>query len=138
MRKNISSDSNKLLTGKLRDGMTIAAGGFGLCGIPENLIRAIAESGIKGLTIVGNNMGTDDKGMGLLLKNNQVSKVVASFVGDNKEFERQVLEGLLELELCPQGTLAEKLRAGGAGIPCLLYTSPSPRDLRASRMPSSA
>ena len=117
MKKNISSDSNKLLAEKLRDGMTIAAGGFGLCGIPENLIKTIAESGVKDLTIIGNNMGTDDKGMGLLLKNNQVSKVVASFVGDNKEFERQVIEGRLELELCPQGTLAETLRAGGAGIP---------------------
>ena len=103
MKKNISSDSNRLLADKLKDGMTIAAGGFGLCGIPENLIRTIAESGIKDLTIIGNNMGTDDKGMGLLLKNNQVSKVVASFVGDNKEFERQVIEGLLELELCPKG-----------------------------------
>ena len=103
MKKNISSDSNRLLADKLKDGMTIAAGGFGLCGIPENLIRTIAESGIKDLTIIGNNMGTDDKGMGLLLKNNQVAKVVASFVGDNKEFERQVIEGLLELELCPQG-----------------------------------
>ena len=121
MDKQISSNGRFLLEAYLKDGMTIAAGGFGLCGIPENLIKAIADSGIKNLTIIGNNMGTDEKGMGLLLKNNQVSKVIASFVGDNKEFERQVLAGALELELCPQGTLAEKLRAGGAGIPAF-YT----------------
>ena len=97
--------------------MTIAAGGFGLCGIPENLIEALVDSGVKGLTIVGNNAGVDDFGMGLLLKTRQVKKVIASYVGENKEFERQVLAGELELELTPQGTLAEKLRAGGAGIP---------------------
>jgi 3-oxoacid CoA-transferase len=95
----------------------IAAGGFGLCGIPENLIQALVDSGVKGLTIVGNNAGVDDFGMGLLLKTRQVAKVIASYVGENKEFERQVLAGELELELTPQGTLAEKLRAGGAGIP---------------------
>ena len=101
----------------LRDGMTIAAGGFGLCGIPEHLIQAIVDSGAKNLTIVGNNAGVDDFGMGLLLKTRQVKKVIASYVGENKEFERQVLAGELELELTPQGTLAERLRAGGAGIP---------------------
>src|SRR5467141_396717 len=105
------------LKGLLRDDMTIAAGGFGLCGIPENFIQALVSSGVKGLTIVGNNAGVDDFGMGLLLKSRQVKKVIASYVGENKEFERQVLAGELDLQLTPQGTLAEKLRAGGAGIP---------------------
>lgn len=109
------------LAGLLHDGMTIAAGGFGLCGIPENLIAALLESGTRDLTIVGNNAGVDDFGMGLLLKKRQVRKVIASYVGENKEFERQVLAGELELELVPQGTLAERLRAGGAGIPAF-YT----------------
>jgi 3-oxoacid CoA-transferase len=110
-------DAKSALQGLLHDDMTIAAGGFGLCGIPENLIEALVQSGAKGLTIVGNNAGVDDFGMGLLLKTRQVKKVIASYVGENKEFERQVLAGELELELTPQGTLAEKLRAGGAGIP---------------------
>ncbi len=105
------------LDGLLFDNMTIAAGGFGLCGIPENLIGALRDSGVKGLTIVGNNAGVDGFGMGVLLTTRQVKKVVASYVGENKEFERQVLAGELELELVPQGTLAERLRAGGAGIP---------------------
>ena len=105
------------LEGLARDNITIAAGGFGLCGIPENLIQALVESGAKGLTIIGNNAGVDDFGMGLLLKTRQVAKVIASYVGENKEFERQVLAGELDLQLTPQGTLAEKLRAGGAGIP---------------------
>src|SRR5437879_12536273 len=105
------------LKGLLRDNMTTPAGGFGLCGIPENFIQALVASGVKGLTIVGNNAGVDDFGMGLLLKTRQVKKVIASYVGENKEFERQVLAGELELSLTPQGTLAEKLRAGGAGIP---------------------
>ena len=107
----------KALDGLLVDGMTIAAGGFGLCGIPENLIGALLEAGTKDLTIVGNNAGVDDFGMGPLLKTHQVKRVYASYVGENKEFERQVLAGELELHLTPQGTLAEKLRAGGAGIP---------------------
>ncbi len=107
--------------GLLADNITIAAGGFGLCGIPENLIQALVDSGVQGLTIVGNNAGVDDFGMGLLLKTHQVKKVIASYVGENKEFERQVLAGELELQLTPQGTLAEKLRAGGAGIPAF-YT----------------
>ena len=107
----------KALDGLLVDGMTIAAGGFGLCGIPENLIGALLEAGTKDLTIVGNNAGVDDFGMGPLLKTHQVKCVYASYVGENKEFERQVLAGELELHLTPQGTLAEKLRAGGAGIP---------------------
>jgi 3-oxoacid CoA-transferase len=105
------------LAGLLHDNMTLAAGGFGLCGIPENLILALRDSGVKGITIVGNNAGVDDFGMGLLLKTRQIKKVMASYVGENKEFERQVLAGELELELIPQGTLAERLRAGGAGIP---------------------
>ncbi len=105
------------LNGLLHDNMTIAAGGFGLCGIPENLIAALRDSGVKGLTIVGNNAGVDGFGMGVLLTTRQVKKVLASYVGENKEFERQVLSGELELELIPQGTLAERLRAGGAGIP---------------------
>src|SRR5258705_427734 len=110
-------DAKSALAGLLRDDITIAAGGFGLCGIPENLIGALVDSGVKGLTIVGNNAGVDDFGMGLLLKTRQVRKVIASYVGENKEFERQVLAGELDLQLTPQGTLAEKLRAGGAGIP---------------------
>src|SRR5437016_9818338 len=110
-------DATAALAGLLHDDMTIAAGGFGLCGIPENLIAALHDSGVKGLTIVGNNAGVDGFGMGVLLTTRQVKKVMASYVGENKEFERQVLAGELELELVPQGTLAERLRAGGAGIP---------------------
>ena len=113
----IYDNAQSALSGLLRDNLTIAAGGFGLCGIPENLIEALQTSGVKGLTIVGNNAGVDDFGMGLLLKNRQVRKVVASYVGENREFERQVLAGEIEIELVPQGTLAERLRAGGAGIP---------------------
>ena len=119
--KKIYPDAAAALKGLLRDNMTIAAGGFGLCGIPENFIQALVSSGVKGLTIVGNNAGVDDFGMGLLLKSRQVKKVIASYVGENKEFERQVLAGELDLQLTPQGTLAEKLRAGGAGIPAF-YT----------------
>jgi 3-oxoacid CoA-transferase len=115
--KKVYPSAAAALDGLLHDGITIAAGGFGLCGIPENLIQALVDSGKKELTIVGNNAGVDDFGMGLLLKTRQVKKVIASYVGENKEFERQVLAGELELALTPQGTLAEKLRAGGAGIP---------------------
>jgi 3-oxoacid CoA-transferase len=113
----VYANAKSALEGLLHDNMTIAAGGFGLCGIPENLIAAVHDSGVKGLTIVGNNAGVDDFGMGILLPARQVKKVMASYVGENKEFERQVLAGELELELIPQGTLAERLRAGGAGIP---------------------
>src|SRR3954452_7546091 len=113
----VYADTKSALDGLLHDNMTVAAGGFGLCGIPENLIAALHESGVKGLTIVGNNAGVDGFGMGVLLPARQVKKVMASYVGENKEFERQVLAGELELELIPQGTLAERLRAGGAGIP---------------------
>jgi len=115
--KKVYPDAAAALKGLLRDNMSIAAGGFGLCGIPENCIAALRDSAVKGLTIVGNNAGVDDFGMGLLLKTRQVKKVIASYVGENKEFERQVLAGELDLQLTPQGTLAEKLRAGGAGIP---------------------
>jgi 3-oxoacid CoA-transferase len=115
--KKVYDSAAEALDGLLFDDMTLAAGGFGLCGIPENLIQALKDAGTKGLTIVGNNAGVDDFGMGPLLKTRQVKKVIASYVGENKEFERQVLAGELELELTPQGTLAERLRAGGAGIP---------------------
>ena len=104
------------LTG-LSDGMTLAVGGFGLCGIPENLIGQVREMGVKGLTVVSNNCGVDGFGLGVLLDNRQVRKVIASYVGENAEFERQLLAGDIEVTLTPQGTLAEKLRAGGAGIP---------------------
>jgi 3-oxoacid CoA-transferase subunit A len=99
------------------DGATVLAGGFGLCGIPENCIRALRELGTKGLVVVSNNCGIDDFGLGILLRNRQIAKMVSSYVGENKEFERQYLSGELEVELTPQGTLAERLRAGGAGIP---------------------
>jgi 3-oxoacid CoA-transferase subunit A len=104
------------LEGIVRDGMTVAVGGFGLCGIPEQLIVALRDSGAKGLTCVSNNAGVDDWGLGLLLKTRQVRKMVSSYVGENAEFERQYMSGELELEFTPQGTLAERMRAGGAGI----------------------
>ena len=106
---------------QIKDGSTIMVGGFGLCGIPENLILALAESGVKDLTVISNNCGIDDWGLGLLLQNKQISKMIGSYVGENKEFERQALSGELAVELVPQGTLAEKIRAGGAGIPAF-YT----------------
>jgi len=99
------------------DGITLLAGGFGLCGIPELSIAALVERGVKGLTVVSNNCGVDDFGLGLLLRKKQIDKMMSSYVGENKEFERQYLSGELEVELVPQGTLAERLRAGGAGIP---------------------
>ena len=99
------------------DGMTLVVGGFGLCGIPENLIDALVKSGAKGLTCVSNNAGVDDWGLGLLLQTRQIRKMVSSYVGENAEFERQYLSGELEVEFVPQGTLAERMRAGGAGIP---------------------
>jgi len=116
MRK-LFSDANAALEGLLFDGMTIAAGGFGLCGIPERLIDAIQASGVKGLTVASNNAGIDGEGLGKLLRSRQIAKMISSYVGENKEFERQYLAGELEVEFCPQGTLAERLRAGGAGIP---------------------
>lgn len=105
------------LEGVLRDNMLIAAGGFGLCGIPERLIDAIVESGVKGLAVASNNAGIDGEGLGKLLRTRQIRKMISSYVGENKEFERQYLAGELEVEFCPQGTLAERMRAGGAGIP---------------------
>ncbi|MFZ3588540.1 CoA transferase subunit A [Bacillus sp. DJP31] len=106
---------------EIKDGATIMVGGFGLCGIPENLILALVESKVKDLTVISNNCGVDDWGLGLLLRNKQIKKMIGSYVGENKEFERQVLSGEVEVELVPQGTLAEKIRAGGAGIPAF-YT----------------
>lgn len=110
-------DAAAALDGLLHDGMTIVAGGFGLCGIPEQLIAAVAASGVKDLTVISNNAGVDGFGLGVLLNNRQVRKMISSYVGENKEFERQFLSGELELEFSPQGTLAERIRAGGAGIP---------------------
>jgi 3-oxoacid CoA-transferase subunit A len=110
-------DAAAALDGLLADGMLIAAGGFGLCGIPERLIEAIEASGVKDLTFASNNAGIDNEGIGKLLRTRQVSKMIASYVGENKEFERQYLAGELAVEFCPQGTLAERMRAGGAGIP---------------------
>jgi len=101
----------------IADGSTLVVGGFGLCGIPENLINALVKSGVKGLTCVSNNAGVDDWGLGLLLQTKQIRKMVSSYVGENAEFERQFLSNELEVEFCPQGTLAERMRAGGAGIP---------------------
>lgn len=109
------------LHGVLRDGMMLAVGGFGLCGIPTELIRAVRDSGVRDLTVVSNNMGVDGKGLGILLEAGQVRKVIASYVGENKLFAEQFLAGILEVEFSPQGTLAERLRAGGAGIPAF-YT----------------
>lgn len=105
------------LDGLLKDGMFIASGGFGLCGIPERLLQAIQDSGVKSLTFASNNAGIDNEGIGKLLRTMQVAKMISSYVGENKEFERQYLAGELEVEFCPQGTLAERMRAGGAGIP---------------------
>ncbi len=105
----------------IHDGAVLMVGGFGLCGIPENLILALVEKGVKDLTVISNNCGVDEWGLGLLLKNKQIKKMIGSYVGENKEFERQVLSGEIEVELLPQGTLAEKIRAGGAGIPAF-YT----------------
>ena len=115
--QKIYPNAEAALDGLLFDGMTIAAGGFGLCGIPERLIDAIRRSGVKDLTIASNNAGIDNEGLGKLLRTRQVRKMISSYVGENKEFERQYLAGELEVEFCPQGTLAERMRAGGAGIP---------------------
>ncbi len=115
--QKIYPSARDALEGLLFDGMTIAAGGFGLCGIPERLIDAIQTAGVKDLTIASNNAGIDNEGLGKLLRTRQVKKMISSYVGENKEFERQFLAGELEVEFCPQGTLAERMRAGGAGIP---------------------
>jgi 3-oxoacid CoA-transferase subunit A len=114
-------DATTALAGVVKDGQTIAVGGFGLCGIPEALIEALRDSGVKNLTAISNNAGVDGFGLGQLLETRQIRKMISSYVGENKEFERQYLSGELELEFAPQGTLAERLRAGGAGIPAF-YT----------------
>ena len=115
--KKLYPSAAAALEGVLRDDMLIAAGGFGLCGIPERLIDAIVDSGVKGLAVASNNAGIDGEGLGKLLRTRQIRKMISSYVGENKEFERQYLAGELEVEFCPQGTLAERMRAGGAGIP---------------------
>lgn len=115
--KKLYPDASAALDGLLRDGMLIASGGFGLCGVPERLLAAIRDSGVKDLTFASNNAGIDGEGIGMLLRTRQVRKMISSYVGENKEFERQYLSGELEVEFCPQGTLAERMRAGGAGIP---------------------
>jgi 3-oxoacid CoA-transferase subunit A len=116
MARKVFPDAKAALDGLLFDGMTVMSGGFGLCGIPENLILALRDSGVKGITVISNNAGVDDFGLGLLLQTRQIAKMISSYVGENKEFERQYLSGELQLEFNPQGTLAERIRAGGAGI----------------------
>ncbi|WP_407352663.1 CoA transferase subunit A [Luteimonas sp. R10] len=116
-KNKLYPDAAAALDGLVADGQTLAVGGFGLCGIPEALISALRDSGVKGLTVISNNAGVDGFGLGLLLETRQIRKMISSYVGENKEFERQFLAGELELEFNPQGTLAERLRAGGAGIP---------------------
>ncbi len=116
MKKVVKSAADALERAGIKDGATVVLGGFGLCGIPENLILALRETGVKDLTCVSNNAGVDDWGLGLLLKTRQIRKMISSYVGENQTFERQYLDGELEVELVPQGTLAERIRAGGAGI----------------------
>ena len=117
MSKKLYPDAAAALDGLLRDGLLITCGGFGLCGVPERLLDAVRDSGVKDLTFASNNAGIDNEGIGKLLRTRQVKKMISSYVGENKEFERQYLSGELEVEFCPQGTLAERMRAGGAGIP---------------------
>lgn len=117
MAKKLFPDAKSALDGILKNDMLIASGGFGLCGLPERLLDAVRDSGVTGLTFVSNNAGIDNEGIGKLLRTKQVRKMISSYVGENKEFERQYLAGELEVEFCPQGTLAERMRAGGAGIP---------------------
>src|SRR3954467_10036676 len=119
--KKVYADAKSALQGLLFDDMTIMAGGFGLCGIPETLIEAIRDSGVKGLTVISNNAGIDNVGLGVLLETRQIKKMISSYVGENKTFAKQFLAGKLEIEFNPQGTLAERCRAGGAGIPAF-YT----------------
>src|SRR5574338_744859 len=121
--KKVYPDAAAALAGIVKDGQTIAVGGFGLCGIPEALIAALRDTGVKNLTAISNNAGVDGFGLGQLLATRQVRKMIASYVGENKEFERQFLAGELELEFNPQGTLAERLRAGGAGIPAFFIAT---------------
>ncbi len=115
--QKVYANAEQALSGLLKDNMTIMSGGFGLCGIPENCIAELKKSGIKGLTIISNNCGVDEFGLGILLKDRQIAKMVSSYVGENKTFETQYLNGELAIEFNPQGTLAERIRAGGAGIP---------------------
>ncbi len=117
MAKKLFPDAASALDGLLKNDILIASGGFGLCGLPERLLDAVRDSGVNGLTFVSNNAGIDNEGIGKLLRTRQVRKMISSYVGENKEFERQYLGGELEVEFCPQGTLAERMRAGGAGIP---------------------
>jgi 3-oxoacid CoA-transferase subunit A len=117
MAKKLFPDAASALDGLLKNDILIASGGFGLCGLPERLLDAVRDSGVTGLTFVSNNAGIDNEGIGKLLHTKQVKKMISSYVGENKEFERQYLAGELEVEFCPQGTLAERMRAGGAGIP---------------------
>ncbi len=117
MRSKIFPDAHAALVGLTFDGMTVAAGGFGLCGVPEHLVKALRDSGVKNLTVIGNNVGCDEHGMWLVLANQQIRKVIASYVGENRMLESQYMKGEIEIEFNPQGTLAERLRAGGAGIP---------------------
>ncbi|MFO1260541.1 MAG: CoA transferase subunit A [Sphingomonadaceae bacterium] len=117
MSKKLYPDAKTALDGLLKNDLLIASGGFGLCGVPERLLDAVRDSGVTGLTFCSNNAGIDNEGIGKLLRTKQVKKMMASYVGENKEFERQYLSGELEVEFCPQGTLAERMRAGGAGIP---------------------
>jgi 3-oxoacid CoA-transferase subunit A len=116
MTKRVKDAAEALARARVKDGATILAGGFGLCGIPENTIAALKSLGVKDLTVVSNNAGVDDFGLGLLLQTRQIKKMVSSYVGENATFERQFLDGTLEVEFCPQGTLAERIRAGGAGL----------------------
>ena len=130
--KPIYSSANEAVAG-IQDGMTLMVGGFGLVGIPEQLILALVEKGVKDLTVISNNCGVDEWGLGLLLKNKQIKKMIGSYVGENKEFERQVLSGEIEVELTPQGTLAEKIRAGGAGIPAFFTPAVLVQSLRKAK-----
>jgi 3-oxoacid CoA-transferase A subunit len=116
MKSKVYASAQAALDGVVRDGQTLMCGGFGLCGIPENLILALCESGVRSLTVVSNNAGVDQFGLGKLLKTRQISKMISSYVGENKEFERQVINNEIDIELVPQGTFAERIRAGGAGI----------------------
>src|SRR5712691_5635790 len=127
--KKVYADAKAALAGVLKDGMLIMAGGFGLCGIPETLIRAIRDSGVKNITIVSNNAGVDGAGLGLLLETKQVKKMISSYVGENKLFAQQYLAGELEIEFNPQGTLAERIRAGGAGIPAFFTRTGAGTDI---------
>jgi 3-oxoacid CoA-transferase subunit A len=131
--KKVYPDAKAALAGLLKDGMVIMAGGFGLCGVPETLIHAIRESGVKGLTIISNNAGIDGVGLGLLLETKQVRKMVSSYVGENKLFAQQFLAGELEIEFNPQGTLAERIRAGGAGIPAFFTKTGAGTEIAAGK-----